>query len=225
MPLTCISLLRPSPCAESSSRSRLPACYAAVTSKLPVRMLALHKLEDTEEILHEALPVCEREGRDVHWVSRTITRDADSRRSPFQADIFLALCAKVLIHLSIIAQERGDLEVALDFAQRALNKAREEFVTNADGHRDLTDALRLKAGTLELLGRLDEALALDAECRALNPGQIHSDAFVRLAKKHMAAGEDDEAEQLLRACVPYVRELPAEFSRFTTATVEETLCR
>jgi hypothetical protein len=59
---------------------------------------------------------------------------------------------------------------------------------------------------LESLGRLDEAMARDAESAALNPGESHPDALRRKAVKHMAVGEDAEAERVLRGCMSEIAE-------------------
>jgi hypothetical protein len=102
----------------------------------------------------------------------------------------LSLLAEVLV-------EKDNPEEALDFAHRAVDKARKR---HGDAHEYLPHCLRLKADILESLGRLDEALALDAEWRALKPGERHVCIDMRSAMKHMADGEVAEAERLLRRC-------------------------
>jgi hypothetical protein len=105
-----------------------------------------------------------------------------------------------LDNLAGVAVERDDLEAALDFAHRAVHTAREEYVAKNPGVRELTHALRREANVLEGLGRLDEAMARDAKVVALTPGGStqYPEALIRLASKHVAAGEDAEAEQILR---------------------------
>jgi tetratricopeptide (TPR) repeat protein len=105
----------------------------------------------------------------------------------------------MLSFLANCAIERGDLEVALDFAQRAVNKAREDHVGDPESASSLGFALMQKADILGWLDRPDEAIAADAEWRALNPsGGLHMGAAARLAMKLVAAGEDAEAEEILR---------------------------
>jgi hypothetical protein len=125
-------------------------------------------------------------------------------RRPIQSNTSLArLRSQVLGMQSQIALERGDLEVAREFAHRAAHSAREASVTEGVSSEHLLFYFRHEADILESLGRLDEALALDAECRALNLGPSHLDLglWVRNALMHVAAGEDDAAEQTLRACL------------------------
>jgi tetratricopeptide (TPR) repeat protein len=97
-----------------------------------------------------------------------------------------------------VALERGDWEVTLDKMQRLTHEEREKYATNPEDSARLFESLWAEAMALEELGRLDEALALDAEWEALNPGNREPAALVRSAKKHMAEGEDAEAEQILR---------------------------
>jgi hypothetical protein len=107
-----------------------------------------------------------------------------------------------LTSLSQIALERGDLDVALDFAHRAAHRTRELCAVKVIAEKELLEALAREANILDLLGRLDEAMALDAEWRILHPGEDHHAwALVRRAIKHIAAGEDAEAEELLRSCL------------------------
>jgi hypothetical protein len=61
--------------------------------------------------------------------------------------------------------------------------------------------LHVQANILESLGRLDEAMARDADLLALKPRARHGDMFVRRAIKHVAAGEDAQAELLLTVCL------------------------
>jgi tetratricopeptide (TPR) repeat protein len=125
--------------------------------------------------------------------------------------------------LAQIAVERGDLEVALDLAHRAVNKAREGCLSDAKVADHMTFALNSEATILESLGRLDEALALDAEERALHPGENPGrEALTRLATKHMAAGEDAEAEQILRACT---RDMPDLWDELHTSKTLETVLK
>jgi tetratricopeptide (TPR) repeat protein len=110
--------------------------------------------------------------------------------------------------------------MALDWAHRALCTAREEDLTDPELGNDLGNCLATNAHILESLGRLDEAMALDAEWLALNPGEWPQDISMRRAMKHMAAGEDAEAELLLRGCLydPIPR-----FRKHHTRTVEAAL--
>jgi hypothetical protein len=104
--------------------------------------------------------------------------------------------------LASIAVERGDLEVALDFAHRALCLARADYARDPTVGIDLPDCLKAEASILESLGRLDEAVALDAEWVGLKSCECKcrwsKDVLVRRAMKHIAAGEDAEAEEILR---------------------------
>jgi tetratricopeptide (TPR) repeat protein len=98
--------------------------------------------------------------------------------------------------LAELADERGDLEVALDYAHTALHTAREGPVAS----RDISTLLKTKANILDSLGRLEEAFHLDVEWLALNPGKVgeYPAVLVRLATVHMDAGEDAKAEEYLR---------------------------
>jgi hypothetical protein len=99
--------------------------------------------------------------------------------------------------------------VALDFADRALHKAKEEYAEEPGAYSDYSFDLVVKARVLESLGRLDEAMALDAEWSALHQGKSQpKEALMRRAIKHMAAGEDAEAEQLLRSCITLKQRRP-----------------
>jgi hypothetical protein len=103
--------------------------------------------------------------------------------------------------------ERGDLEAALAHAQRAIltfegmGSARDPEIV-----QELTSCLQDAADVLESLGFLDHAMALDANWMALgtSSGERHREAWLRSALKHMAAGEDAEAEQILRRCLSEV---------------------
>jgi hypothetical protein len=108
------------------------------------------------------------------------------------------LRSQLISGLADIAVERGTLEVALDLAHRAVHKAREELARDPFAVIRVTSCRKAQAGILESLGRLDEAMALDAESMALNPEEIMMEAVVRLAKKHLAVAEDIEAERILR---------------------------
>jgi hypothetical protein len=81
-----------------------------------------------------------------------------------------------------------------------VHNAREECATNPAAVPELLRGLRTEANILDSLGRLDEALALDAELLALKPDEIciHPEVFVRSVAKHTAAGEDAKAEKMLR---------------------------
>jgi hypothetical protein len=105
-----------------------------------------------------------------------------------------------LDNLAEVAVEGDDLDAALEFAHRAVHTAREEYVAKNHGVRELTHALRREANVLEGLGRRDEAVARDAEVLALTPegSKSYPEVVIRLASKHVAAGEDAEAEPLLR---------------------------
>jgi hypothetical protein len=142
-----------------------------------------------------------------------------------QSDIAcFALCSKLLSLLAHIAVERGDLEVALDFTHRAVNKAREDpaaitkRLASAVLCEDLPELLihlGFKAWVLESLGRLDEALALDDEYLALNGRKGNADILVRRAKRCIAAGQDAQAEHILRRAVAHTPELPQELDRYS----------
>jgi tetratricopeptide (TPR) repeat protein len=114
-----------------------------------------------------------------------------------------ALHSQVLGLLAMTASERGDLEAALDFATRAVERAKDLCARSRDLVYHLTHVLLLEANILESLGRFDEALARDAEYLDFNPvyGRWDTGPLVRLAIKHMAAGEDDKAECYLRGCL------------------------
>jgi tetratricopeptide (TPR) repeat protein len=91
------------------------------------------------------------------------------------------------------------LEVALDFAHRALCMARDEYATDPAALRYLIRNLKSEANILEGLGRLDEAMAHDRELEAINPDKIRfPEAWVRLALHDIAMGNDAQAEHLLR---------------------------
>jgi hypothetical protein len=93
--------------------------------------------------------------------------------------------------------------MALDYANTALHTARGGHATNSTAYRDISTLLRTKANILDSLGRLDEAVALDAEWLTLNPGKVveYPEVFVRSAIRHMAVGEDAKAESTLRLVV------------------------
>jgi hypothetical protein len=96
-----------------------------------------------------------------------------------------------------VINARDDLEAALDFARRGTQKAREERATDPELVIHLTYCLRVEARILDSVGRLDEAVALDAEWTAFNPGRHAIEMDMRRAKKHMAVGEDAQAEPIL----------------------------
>jgi hypothetical protein len=127
--------------------------------------------------------------------------------------------------LGMLAQkafERDDLEVALDFAHRAVQNGREDYATNKEAVREVVAYLQFEANILESLGRLDEAAALDAEWLPLDR-RGHQDIFVRLAKKQIALGHDAKAEQIIRFCLaglPERSDVPEEFRRFSTKLME-----
>jgi tetratricopeptide (TPR) repeat protein len=128
--------------------------------------------------------------------------------------------------LAKIAVERGDLEVALDLAHRALQEARELHLKHPVGAQHVIKCLLLEANILQSLGRLDQAIALDREYLALpdlQPADTYRDLgpLVRYAIVHMAAGNDAEAEALLRRClVVNTHKWPKLTSR---SMVEDTL--
>jgi hypothetical protein len=99
------------------------------------------------------------------------------------------------------------------------------LTTGAEAVQDFNDALRFEAHILESLGRLDEAMAVDAEWAALKPGEAHPGVFVRRAIRHIAEGEDAVAERLLRRLMPVV---PADWEdesfnmNFTSSLIEST---
>jgi hypothetical protein len=82
----------------------------------------------------------------------------------------LALRSQLLGVLAEVAVERGDLDVALEFAQKARHKTRELCGVDHGAERDLRCTLRAEAHILDLLGRLDEAVALDTELRVTLKG-------------------------------------------------------
>jgi hypothetical protein len=86
-----------------------------------------------------------------------------------------------------------------------VQNAKEEHATDPAALEKLCNILQDEAFILESLGRLDEAIVLDAECLALSPDKSFPHASVRLAKKHIAAGEDAEAEQLLKPALCEIR--------------------
>jgi hypothetical protein len=101
-------------------------------------------------------------------------------------------------------------------------EAREKHVlgTGLDGH--LAAYTRAEACVLEQLGRLDDAMALDAEWAALNHGKIYPEAAVRRAIRHVAKGEDAEAEEHLRGCLHSVpKEWHHDQSRRTVEEVQK----
>jgi tetratricopeptide (TPR) repeat protein len=122
--------------------------------------------------------------------------------------------------LASIAVERGDLEAALGFAHRAVHYARKKYAEAPESVSSFSVTLQAEADILESLGRLDEALALDDEWRALNPGSDHPELRLRMAIKHIAAGEDAEAEQCLRNCVFAMR--PEWCKRIVSQKIEST---
>jgi hypothetical protein len=104
-----------------------------------------------------------------------------------------------LVLLSLIAVERGDLAVALDWALKAVQAAREEYATSRHALKYLLNSLAAKASVLDSLGHHDEALAVDAEREALAPAEpMHRAVLMRRAIRHIAQGEEAEAERLLR---------------------------
>jgi hypothetical protein len=141
------------------------------------------------------------ESGDQAFLTRPPLRDVP-HLSHSDIDLFV-LRFQILGLLAKITVERGDLEVALDLAHRALHTAREAYATDPDQLDRLSSCLEAAANILELLGRLDEALALDAEWKALNPDKAFQvpEVFLRSATKHIAAGEVAEAETFLRLLV------------------------
>jgi hypothetical protein len=128
----------------------------------------------------------------------------------------------ILLAFSVV--DRGNSDEALVHAQRGVQMAREAYATDPEAVYDLTRGLRLQAHILDSLGRLDEAIALDAELMAVSPEENDrsSEAPVRRAIKHMAAGEDVEAEELLR---PIVSALCTEWPKVYTRQMVETVAR
>jgi hypothetical protein len=102
--------------------------------------------------------------------------------------------------LAQIAFERGDLEVALDLVHRAAHDAQEEYATDPAVLGELCMFLECEARVLDSLGRLDEAIARDAERLVLDPvGR----AFVRRAKQHVARGSTPKLSSFSdRSCPP-----------------------
>jgi tetratricopeptide (TPR) repeat protein len=113
---------------------------------------------------------------------------------------------QILRVLASIHEERGELDVALDFAHRAVQEARELFASDVDVDEEgvFMNALRIEADILESLGRLDEAMALDAEWHALSPNVHYPEASIRRAMKHVATGEDTDADPLLRSFIDHL---------------------
>jgi hypothetical protein len=74
--------------------------------------------------------------------------------------------------------------VALDFAQRAVQKGRKEYAADTKTVRDLDSSLKTGADILDSLGRLDEAIALDAERMAVMPRGAYPDLLPRGHEAH-----------------------------------------
>jgi tetratricopeptide (TPR) repeat protein len=185
-----------------------PDCYLHSADA----MMGLQQLDEAEEMLHEGLAVCRQEGVSKTNVSPTtslLSPDFPPQRVRHNPKTDPSVLRSQFLHLlAHVAIERGELEVALDFAHKALETARHDNLTKPEAaQEDLSLFLRTEANILDSLGRLEEALALDDEWLALNPGELDENwgALVRSAMKHIAAGEDDEAEQILRSVVerPY----------------------
>jgi hypothetical protein len=109
--------------------------------------------------------------------------------------------SQVLRVLALCAIDRGDFDAALLHTQRALHIAREEFAGNsalsAYAFDRLTLFMTLNSDILDALGRLDQAMAIDAGLWAIDPRGRYVGAMVRRATKHVSAGEDEEAERIL----------------------------
>jgi hypothetical protein len=110
--------------------------------------------------------------------------------------------------------------VALDFVHRAVSRARELIATNPEAAERLSSWLPQEAQVLDSLGRIDEALALDVEWVALNPGRTHPEALMRGAIKYMAVGQDAAAELILRRCL---RDMKTSDDRHSSKTLEIAL--
>jgi tetratricopeptide (TPR) repeat protein len=191
-----------------------PHCYF----HCPWAMMGLQKLGGAEEILHEGLAACQEEGLGMSRVSRTSCRIPHAALGMVQAkqsdtpqlwhhiaafwhwSLTFALRSQILRLLAQIAFDRGDLEVALDFAHRAAHTARELIPADPAAVKDLSVCLIYEALILESLGRLDEAMDLDDEWLDHNPGRAHTGASARLAIRCISCGADAKAEQLLRRC-------------------------
>jgi tetratricopeptide (TPR) repeat protein len=100
------------------------------------------------------------------------------------------LRSQFLCILGKIAAERGDLDVALDFAHRAVHHAREDYAADPRFVVYLKFCLIAEADILDSLGRLDEALALDAERLALEPDKPDR-WYVRMAREKYARNPAD----------------------------------
>jgi hypothetical protein len=175
-------------------------------------LICLQKLDEAEELLHEGLALSGPDGpwtKIVSWTRRQRCFVDKPCGCQSLTPHLLVLRSQLLEYLADLAVERGNLDVALDFAHRVAHKAREICAVDNLAENELMNALRAEANILESLGRLDEAMALDAEWYARKFGQssypdarsLYTKASVRRAIKHMAAGEDAEAEPLLRGCI------------------------
>jgi tetratricopeptide (TPR) repeat protein len=126
--------------------------------------------------------------------------------------------------LAGIAHERGDPDVALDFADRALRTAREEYATEPEAVHDFATVLKVAGNILGSLGRVGEALHLDLEWLELNPGRHNEypEAFVRVCLAYIAQGTDPEAEEMLR---DLVQDIPEEWDKSLTRKRVEDFVR
>jgi tetratricopeptide (TPR) repeat protein len=185
-------------------------------------LMGLQKLDEAEEMVHEALATCDQDGVGMFQVGhRMWTQEGLSPSQVVHRGPHWSVCSsQVLRLLTICAIDRGDWEAALLQAQRALPITRQDFAENlaalaimttqdfaeklaeqsalsAESFDRLRIVLVLNADILEALGRVDEALAIDAQLWAIDPTGCYMGALVRRAVKHIAAGEDDEAERIL----------------------------
>jgi tetratricopeptide (TPR) repeat protein len=194
-------------------------------------IMSLQKFHEAEELLHEGLAACRHEGRGTSRVSRRIRQSPHSlpgkrvEGPPAQRPTCASSAPQISSLLAVsVLERRGDKDEALRHAQRAVQTAREEYVhtTREEAVEALTRGLRTEALVLDSLGRLDEAVALDAEWQALAPGLKCADATVRRALKHREVGQYDEAEQLLR---PVVYSMWLEWPKIHTSQMVESIQR
>jgi hypothetical protein len=169
--------------------------------------MSLQNPDKARETLHEGLASCRHEGL---WFAKVagatdIMLSIDMVTGGSRSHPPVRLRSQALRMLAQIALERGDLEGALDFAQRAKHEARKDYAENPKDEEveELSFVLMTEAEVLEALDRLDEAIILDNEWEALKLGESRENpgAVVRKAMKHVDAGEEAVADQLLRGCV------------------------
>jgi hypothetical protein len=129
----------------------------------------------------------------------------------------------MLIFLAMCVSDRDDLETALGHAQQAVHTARELRATGVEVTAYLITAITTEANILEWLGRLDEAIARDTELLKLSPGKTYPEPLERRAIKHIALGEDAEAERVLRFLVTHARQ--EWHQRYGRRTIEGDLRR